>query len=106
MPYFRKKPVVIEAVQLTGSSVSLREVYKFIKGEYPDTKSQIADERWEDYVALVNKEGCKIETPEGFITASVGDWIVKGYTESLGFHFWPVKPDYFEQNYEAVDKPE
>lgn len=34
--------------------------------------------------------------------AVTGDFIVKGYTEELGWHFWPVKPSYFEDNYEKV----
>ena len=34
--------------------------------------------------------------------AVTGDFIVKGYTEELGWHFWPVKPSYFKENYEKV----
>lgn len=31
-----------------------------------------------------------------------GDFILKGYTDELGWHFWPVKPSYFNENYEKV----
>jgi len=34
--------------------------------------------------------------------AVTGDFIVKGYTEELGWHFWPVKPSYFNENYEKI----
>lgn len=34
--------------------------------------------------------------------AVTGDYIVKGYTALLGWHFWPVKPSYFEENYQEV----
>lgn len=55
-----------------------------------------------------------VEGPEGSIylktpeshgetqMASVGDFIIKGYTEELGWHFWPVKPSYFNENYQRV----
>lgn len=42
------------------------------------------------------------ESGEGSQIAVSGDFIVKGYTEELGWHFWPVKPSYFEKNYEKV----
>lgn len=31
-----------------------------------------------------------------------GDYIVKGYSDADGWHFWPVKPGYFEENYKWV----
>lgn len=34
--------------------------------------------------------------------AVTGDYIVKGYSEAEGWHFWPVKPGYFEENYKKV----
>lgn len=47
----------------------------------------------------------KLKTPESegqTQTAVSGDFIVKGYTEELGWHFWPVKPSYFNENYDKV----
>lgn len=47
----------------------------------------------------------RLKTPESdgeTQVAVTGDFIMKGYTDSLGWHFWPVKPDYFEQNYQQV----
>jgi hypothetical protein len=35
-------------------------------------------------------------------TAVTYDYIVKGHSEELGWHFWPVKPSYFEENYEKI----
>lgn len=34
--------------------------------------------------------------------ALTGDYVVKGYSEQEGWHFWPVKPGYFEENYKEV----
>jgi hypothetical protein len=41
----------------------------------------------------------KIETLEGTMTASPGDWIVKGVNGEK----YPVKPDIFEKTYKPLD---
>lgn len=41
----------------------------------------------------------KIETLEGTMTASPGDWIVKGIKGEI----YPVKPDIFEKLYSPLD---
>ena len=48
-----------------------------------------------------NKENptLKINTLEGIMTASVGDYIIKG----VQGEFYPCKPDIFEQTYEEID---
>jgi len=77
---FRKKPVVIEAVQWDGKNVS--EMLDFMPGPY-----------FKSYGKL------QITTLEGTMTASVGDWIIKGINDE----FYPCKPDIFEKTYEKVD---
>lgn len=77
---YRKKPVVIEAVQLTVENVE--EIVKFCEGNlkhHPLT-------------------GCVIETLEGNMLASKGDFIIKG----VQGEFYPCKPDIFKQTYEEV----
>jgi len=39
-----------------------------------------------------------IQTPEGVMTATLGDWVIKG----VGGEFYPCKPDIFKKTYEAV----
>lgn len=34
--------------------------------------------------------------------ASTGDFIMKAYSDELGWHFYPIKPDYFNKNYKKV----
>lgn len=83
MPYFRKKPIVIEAVKLT-------------KENWPD----IID--WMTINGAVfrgESEGLIVETLEGDMTAQFGDWILRG----LFNEFYPCKPDVFEASYELVD---
>jgi hypothetical protein len=74
---FRKKPVVIEAVQYTGQE--------------------------EDYraIGLCNCTGERllhIDTLEGAMYASPGDWIITGVKGER----YPCKPDIFEATYEPV----
>jgi len=77
---FRKKPVVIEAVQLTPENID--ECIAFCGSclkAHPLT-------------------GVVIETLEGNMLASKGDWIIKG----VNGEFYPCKPDIFEKTYEPV----
>lgn len=51
--------------------------------------------------SLIGEYGlCK--TKEGDLYVTPGDWIMKGYSKELGWHYWPVKPDYFNENYELI----
>jgi len=88
---FRKKPVVIEAVQWTGDNLS--EIIEF-SGLHPSA----ANLTWEQYESLVAREGLKIFTLEGPHLASIGDWIIKG----VNGEFYPCKPDIFEKTYDSV----
>ena len=83
---FRKKPVEIEAVKFDGWNWA--ECYQFMSDEvllFP----QILEER----------EKIEIKTLEGTMTASRGDWIIKG----VNGEFYPCKPDIFAKTYELVD---
>lgn len=92
---FVKKPVVVEAVQWKGDN--LFEIITFTDGK-PDLTTRMAAEKWGDYEILVEREGFKIQTLEGMMSASVGDWIIKG----VQGEFYPCKPDIFEQTYAEV----
>jgi hypothetical protein len=105
MPRFRKKPVVIEAVQWTGPN--LYEVVTFIEGAKPDLTNPMALEAWDAYQEAAARDGLRIQTledgenGEAKHVASVGDWIIRGIQ---GEHY-PCKPDIFAATYEAVSEP-
>lgn len=82
---FRKKPVVIEAIQLTKENVV--EVLSFCNNAGNIVASN------ED------ETGISILTLEGTMIANTGDYIIKG----VKGEFYPCKPDIFEQTYEEVD---
>ena len=81
MPKFRKKPVVIEAVQWDGKLDTLKMFPE------KDTKP-----------VKLRDANLYIQTPEGKMLCSIIDWIIKG----VKGEFYPCKPDIFEQTYEAV----
>lgn len=93
---FRKKPVEIEAVLLTEDSIF--EVTTFIDGKKPNTMSDMAQDKWQDYLRLVRSdEGVTIKTLEGDMMADFGDYIIKG----VKGEFYPCKPDIFAMTYDA-----
>lgn len=88
---FRKKPVIIEAVQWTGEN--LKEIIDFT-----GLNESARKWTWEEYTVVVKEEGLKIFTLEGSHMASISDWIIKG----VKGEFYPCKPDIFEDTYEQV----
>jgi len=80
---FRKKPVVIEAVQWRGLEEPIIDFLQGGEGIFHFNQTQ---------------GKLYISTLEGVMEASVGDWIIKG----VNGEFYPCKPDIFEKTYEAV----
>ena len=77
---FRKKPVVIEALQLTRDKDRAEKVRAWCGAE-------------------ICYEGLRIKTLEGVMLAQFGDWIIRG----VKGEFYPCKPDIFEATYDAVE---
>jgi hypothetical protein len=78
MKRYRKKPVVIEAVQLDEDNIE-------------------AVAEWCE-AAAVGDQGVYINTLEGQMRAGFGDWIIRG----VKGEFYPCKPDIFAATYEEV----
>ena len=84
MPKFRKKSVMIEAVQWRGG---LTEEPHVLLGEH-------------EYKELESHPPqLVIHTLEGDHRAQIGDWIIRGVKGEL----YPCKPDIFGATYERVD---
>lgn len=92
---YKKKPVIIEAIQWTGDN--LKEVIEFT-GKHPKFSEWFKSfEEYEEHVKK-NESIFKIFTLEGTMEASVGDFIIRGVQ---GEHY-PCKPDIFVATYEEV----
>ena len=89
MAKFRKKPVVIEARQLTQENI-------LELGTWCEDKIKCyakGQELPEDQYSI------EIFTLEETHRADIGDWIIQGVKKE----FYPCKPDIFEMTYEAVE---
>lgn len=96
---FRKRQVVIEAIQLLDNELSIQECQRFIQnGKLDNNSCQQAEDHWDDYLRIVKREGgISIPTLEGRMLASFGDYIIKG----VKGEFYPCKPDIFDATYDA-----
>ena len=79
---YRKKPVIVEAVIWTGNNI--------------DEVKELAKSAVEHIIFVDNN--LYIETLEGNMNVSIGDYIIKG----IAGEFYPCKPDIFKQTYETV----
>jgi len=86
MPYFRKKPVLIEAHRLPIADDPTQELIDFLHS---------IDREW----GQSDKHGSIIiKTFEGDMHAEPGDWIIKG----VNGEFYPCKPDIFAKTYQEI----
>ena len=86
MSLYRKKPVVIEAMEWDGAVNSATVIIDWMlanggTARYHDGPSALS-----------------IDTLEGTMTAVPGDWIIRG----VKGEFYPCKPDIFEATYEPA----
>ena len=81
---YRKKPVVIDAVQITTFNDD--ELLAFLNEHVVPFE-------------MVGDHSLVIHTLEGDMRADPQDWIIKG----VKGEFYPCKPDIFEATYEAVE---
>ena len=93
MPKYRKKPVVVEAIQWTGSN--LEEIRNFVGSDLIEECVELFDIKRTLKEMLVD---IAIDTLEGTMRVDYGDYIIKG----VKGEFYPCKPDIFLATYEEV----
>ncbi len=81
MPFYRKKPIVIEAIQYNGNNKE--EILNFMDNNHYQ----------------IFEDGIVIYTLEGNMKISPNDWVIKG----VKGEFYPCKPDIFEASYEIEE---
>lgn len=86
---YRKKPVVIEAVQYSGEN--WREISEFADAEVQQSPRT-------SILRLGSEQAIEIATLEGLMVAEPGDWIIRG----IKGEFYPCRSDIFEATYERV----
>ena len=86
MQNYRKKPVVIQAVQYNENNM------------IPLT-SMLQEQNVNNQSIGVDDGIAWIDTLEGRMTISDGDWLIRG----VNGEYYPCKPDIFEKTYELID---
>jgi hypothetical protein len=110
---YQKKPVVIEAALWNGRHLGdVDDNGRVIPRTRPPWFPAITrDVTGQGLAFLTNAKPGEvyseadrllIVTPEGVMTASPGDWIIRGVVGEL----YPCKPDIFVQTYEATGEPD
>lgn len=86
---YMKKPIIIEAMVFENTVECLHKLSEFMYGKGKEAKINYCD-----------KESPKliIDTLEGTMYASEGDYIIKG----ISGEFYPCKPDIFHKTYVEV----
>jgi hypothetical protein len=79
---FRKKPIVIDAINWDGTQEARDKLFKFGGLDKYNSGGELL-----------------IHTLEGIMTSEIGDWVIKG----IKGEFYPCKPDIFEKTYEKVE---
>jgi len=81
---YRKKPVVIDAIQFTGSN-------------FAECKEYIGKDNIDNTLKYPN-----IITSEGVMAVNAGDYIIKEPFDKVR-QFYPCKPDIFELTYDKAE---
>lgn len=84
---YKKKPVVVEAVQWTGENIM--EIHSFMEPVRPQPIKGFSNS--DDLIG--------IETLEGLMIARKNDWIIRG----VKGEYYPCKPGIFAATYESAD---
>jgi len=90
--WFRKKPVVIEAVQYDGTWESVNDWLTSLGFDEDDDGTDGGPSMWMEDGDLI------IATLEGNHRANPNDWIIRG----VQGEFYPCKPGIFEETYESA----
>lgn len=83
---YRKRPILVQALQFDSSALGCEAVTKFTGGPFGGVVS------WR----LTTYMGGIVRTLEGDMAFGPGDWIIKGITGE----FYPCRDDIFQATYE------
>ena len=94
---YRKKPVIIDAIQVSASNFDrICDFMGCTPEQYLNPMSDI-DEFGDSRDSYL---GVYVDTLEGKMLANIGDMIIKG----VNGEFYPCKPDIFAKTYEKVEE--
>jgi hypothetical protein len=89
---YKKKPVVVEAIQWDGTRKGIAAIESAFNNLETNCTTYDMGDIYSEPISWT------IYTLEGLITATPGDYIIKG----IKGEFYPCKPDVFELTYELA----
>lgn len=99
---FRKKPIVIEAFQMTRERRSdNRDWPEWLNAAWNEAWPTVGAVSCQEYPNSDGTDPLVISTLEGLMTVSWDDWIIRGVKGEL----YACKPDIFSATYDAVAPP-
>ena len=84
---FRKKPIIVEAVQFTGSEENAEEIADWITDNWEELEVE-----WDKVFIITKPDRTELFCPKN-------GWLVKGIDNSI----YPVKDETFNKVYELID---
>jgi hypothetical protein len=96
---YRKKPVIVEAMQWDGTEMSGGVIEEWAKGDGETYIVELLKPYLSEVIAGTGKLRLVTPTLEGYLDASPNDFIIRG----VAGEFYPRKPDIFAATYEAVE---
>jgi hypothetical protein len=91
MGLYRKKPVVVDAVQWDGTAEMAERILVWIRDEHGEA----------DFLDVPNLTySISITTLEGEMCVLPNDWVIQG----VKGEFYPCKPDIFKATYEEASE--
>ena len=92
---YKKKPIIIEAVQFLGFDKNNGHVL------LSSSPKWIVEQFGKDILFFDKKDTLTIKTSEGNMIVNIGDYIIKEPFDKIR-QLYPCKPDIFKETYEEV----
>lgn len=91
---YRKRPLVIEAIQYEGTPESINEIEEWVVKNWPELEGNVYGDTYGN---------CIVQTDVGLdFVCAPKDWFIKGVDGSL----YPVENDTFMKTYDEVSEEE
>jgi hypothetical protein len=89
----KKKPIEIEAIQITGTDENIKEIQNFC-GRWSFKRGGHIEFILDDN----NDNNFSVDTLEGIASCHTGDWIAKGVENEI----YPIKKSVFESSHDII----
>jgi hypothetical protein len=100
---FRKKPVVVEAMQWDGTAAGATPIVDWILDQGGTAVYACSDPARCEGTGGDTPHWIRIRTLEGDMLATLQDWVIREPFPTGDRQFYPCKPDIFDATYDAVE---